>query len=158
MTDMSTISQAIRISVSCVIPLIVLWNIIVLIMLLGKKAILKRMREFCASALQATGTVNQLIKKSSAGGDSTDYYSSYLFYAENGESFTGSYALSKPEEYKKGLPVTVYYDRNNPSENVCVNQLAYEEKQIHVYQKLMPSGTLFLLGILILIFLAKLIF
>lgn len=154
---MSTVSQALQTTLGCCVPLIVLWNIIVLAMILAERRIIKRMKKFCESAVQTTGTVNGLIKKNDMS-DSPDYYSSYIFYTKNGEPFTGKYDLSNPAEYKEGLSVTVYYDQNNPSENVSGNQLSYEEKRIYMFLKLIFFGTLFWLGILFLVFISQLIF
>ncbi|MGN1147158.1 MAG: DUF3592 domain-containing protein [Lachnospiraceae bacterium] len=150
---MSTISSVIW---PCVL-LSILWNIIVLGLLLVRKVSLKRMRKFCESALQTTGTVNKLIKEDNAVNDSPAYSASYIFYTANGVPFTGSYDLPDgPTEYKEGLSVTVYYDRNNPSENVCENQFTYEDRLYHILLKIGLCGTLFwLVGLPILVFLSR---
>lgn len=153
---MSTVSQVLQTALGCCVPLFILWNIIVLAMILAEKRIIKRMKKFCESAVQTIGTVNYLIKKNDMS-DSPDYYSSYFFYTANGEPFTGKYNLRNPAEYKEGLSVTVYYDKNNPSENVSANQLSYEEKRIYMFLKLILFGTLFWFGIMFFVFISQLI-
>lgn len=159
MNTMSTVSQAIRTCLFAGVPLLILWNILALVMIIAQRLSLKRMRKFCENenVLKTNGTVNQLVKVDAVD-TSPSYYSSYLFYTASGEAFTGRYGIEKTEDYKEGLSVTVFYDKNTPDQNICINELAHTEKLISAYYRLIPYGTLFILGILLLIFFSQLIF
>lgn len=156
MIEILTVSHALKISLVTVIPLFVLWNIIILLILFFAKLNRKRMQRFCESAIRTTATVNKLVKIDSSE-DPPSYYSSYIFYAENGEPFTGSFGIENEADHQEGLSVTVFYDKNDPSNNVSEEQLAAAEKLIRKYPKMIFSGDLFFGVLVLLVFISQLI-
>ncbi len=153
MSDISAVHTALFSGV----PLLILWNIIALVIITSQKIYLKRAKKFCESenTIQTTGIVNNLITRTFGDSDSPNYYASYIFYTINNEPFTGEYGLEHQTDYQKGLSVTVYYDKNNPVKNICINEMNYKEKLIHVFYKMILFGTLAISGITFVVFLSR---
>lgn len=157
MIEISTVLHALKISLVTFAPLLALWNIIILLILVFAELNQKRMNRFCERAIKTTAEVNKLIKIDSSE-DSPSYYSSYIFYAENGEPFTGSFVIDKATDYQEGLSVTVFYDRNDPTNNVCEEQLAAAEKMIRKLPRMIFYGDMFFGVLMLLVFICQTVF
>ena len=154
---MNNLSQALHTSLLTGIPLLILWSAITLLIIISQKTYIKRAKKFCISenAIRTTGIVNNLNTRYHGDSNSPNYYAAYVFYTSNGEQIIDEYGLKRLTDYKEGLPVTIYYDKNNPVKNVCVNDLEYMEKLVHVYYKIIVYGALFILGIVAVVFLIQ---
>ncbi|MGN0632911.1 MAG: DUF3592 domain-containing protein [Oscillospiraceae bacterium] len=157
MIELLTISHALRFSFVTVVPLFVMWNVIILLILIFATIRLRRKEKFCERSKRTTARVSKLIKIDSSD-DPPSFYSSYIFHDENGEAFTGSFSIESEEDHCEGQSVTVFYDSNNPMNHVCVKQLASDRRMIRKIPKMVFSGDLFFMVLILIVFISQAIF
>lgn len=138
--------------------LFVLWNATFFIIFICYKVSLNRVKKFCENAVRTTGTVDKLVSQYTDDSYHLDYFSSYTFYNEYGMPFHGKYELKNRSEYIEGETVTVYYDRNDPYNNVCENSIAFRQQLARKFLLLIPYGNLFILAIAVLMVIKEMLF
>lgn len=116
------------------------------------KAILKKADKLSKTAgtLQVMGTVSEI---GSTGIDVKIDYAVYTFLADNGEAYSGMFYIQDSEVFRIGDCVTIHYNRENPKENVCIDRLDYEKKEITRWYHVILFGNIFVIGIFLVAFL-----
>lgn len=116
------------------------------------KAILKKADKLSknASTMQVMGTVSEI---RSTGIDVTIDYAVYTFLPDDGEAYSGMFYIQDSEIYRIGDCVTINYNGENPKENVCIDRLDYEKKEITRWYHVVLFGNIFVIGLFLVVFL-----
>lgn len=116
------------------------------------KAILKKADKLSKTTgtLQVMGTVSEI---GSTGIDVKIDYAVYTFLADNGEAYSGMFYIQDSEVFRIGDCVTINYNRENPKENVCIDRLDYEKKEIIRWYHVILFGNIITIGIFFVAFL-----